>query len=128
MKKDFLKIGAIIVLIVAGLVLSGCGEPRSRYAGTYKSVDTYAGKGNITLSLMEDGRGTWSLAGKTVEFTWVLNNDKIFLYTKPGAILIVTPSEGGNMLSADMTGEWHTGCPANACVVFRRVPEGGQKY
>lgn len=126
MKKDSLKIAAIIALVLVGLVLAGCGEPRSRFAGTYKSVEPYAGKGNITLNLMEDGRGTWALAGKTVEFTWVVNNDKIWLYTKPGAILIVTPSEGGKLLSADMTGEWHPGCPANACVEFRRVPEGGK--
>jgi hypothetical protein len=126
MKKDYLKIGAILVLVLVGLVLAGCGEPRSRFAGTYKSVEPYAGKGNITLNLMEDGRGTWSLAGKTVEFTWVMNNDKIWLYTKPGAILIVTPSQGGEILSADMTGEWHPGCPTNACVEFRRVPEGGK--
>jgi hypothetical protein len=126
MKRDALKIAAIIALVVAGLVLAGCGEPRSRFAATYTSVMPYAGQGNITLKLMEDGRGTWTLAGKTVEFTWVLNNDKIFLYTKPGAILIVTPSQGGKLLSADLTGEWHPGCPANACVEFRRVPEGGK--
>jgi hypothetical protein len=126
MKKDAPKIAALIALVMVGLILAGCGEPRSRFAGTYTSVMPYAGKGNITLNLMEDGRGTWSLAGKTVEFTWVVNNDKIWLYTKPGAILIVTPSEGGKLLSADMTGEWHSGCPANACVEFRRVPEGGK--
>ena len=125
MKNDVLKIAAVFGLILAGLVLAGCGESRSQFAGTYKSVEPYAGKGNITLNLMEDGRGTWALAGKTVEFTWVVNTGKIWIYTKPGAILIVSPSEAGKMLSADMTGEWHPGCPANACVVFRRVPEGG---
>jgi outer membrane lipoprotein-sorting protein len=128
MKTDSMKLTAILGLIMVGLFLAGCGESRTQFAGTYKSVDTYAGKGNITLNLMEDGRGTWALGGKTVEFTWVVNTGKIFIYTKPGAILIITPSEGGNILSADMTGEWHPGCPANACLVFRRVPEGGQQH
>jgi hypothetical protein len=125
MKKNSLRMATVLALIMVGLVLAGCGESRSKFAGAYKSVEPYAGKGNITLNLMEDGRGTWSLGEKTVEFTWVVNAGKIFIYTKTGAILIVTPTEGGKTLTADMTGEWHPGCPANACLVFRRVPEGG---
>jgi hypothetical protein len=125
MKKDFSKLAVVLVLVTMGLVLAGCGESRSRFAGNYKSVETFAGKGNIDLTLQEDGRGTWSLGGKTVEFTWVINDGKIWIYTKTGAILIVTPSEGGKMLSADMSGEWHPGCPPGSCVVFHRVGEGG---
>lgn len=125
MKTDFLKVAALLGLILAGLVLGGCGESRIPFVGTYKSVDPFAGKGNINLNLQEDGKGTWTLGDKAVEFTWVVNEGKIWIYTKTGAILIVTPSDGGKMLSADMTGEWHHGCPPNACVAFKRVPEGG---
>ena len=125
MKKDLLKMAAVVGLVMVGLALAGCGESRSQFAGAYKSVQPFAGKGNIALDLKEDGRGTWALAGKTVEFTWVVNDGKIFIYTKTGAILIVTPSEGGKMLSADMSGEWHAGCPPGSCVVFMRVGEGG---
>lgn len=125
MKKQYLKLAALLGLIMVGLVLAGCGESRSRFAGTYKSAQPFAGKGNINLVLNEDGRGTWTLAGKIVEFTWVINDGKIWFYTKTGAIIIVTPSDGGNMLSADMSGEWHPGCPPGACVVFIRVREGG---
>jgi hypothetical protein len=125
MKKDFLKVAAVLVLLIVGLVAAGCGESRSRYAGTYKSMEPFAGKGNIALDLKEDGRGTWTLGSKTVEFTWVVNDGKIWIYTKTGAILIVTPSEDGKMLSADMTGEWHPGCPPGACVIFKQVQEGG---
>jgi len=125
MKTNVLKMVVVLLLIVTGLVLAGCGESRSGFAGTYKSVEPFAGKGNITLTLYEDGRGTWALAGKTVEFTWVVNDGKIWIYTKTGAILIVTPTEGGKMLSADMSGEWHPGCPPGSCVAFKRVEEGG---
>jgi len=125
MKKDLLKLAAVLGLVLVGLVIAGCGESRSPFAGTYKSVEPFGGKDYIDLSLLEDGKGTWALAGKTVEFTWVVNEGKIWIYTKTGAILIVTPSDGGKMLSADMTGEWHPGCPPNACVVFKRVQEGG---
>jgi hypothetical protein len=125
MKTNFLKLAVVLGLIMVGLILAGCGESRSRFAGTYRSVEPFAGKGNIALDLKEDGRGTWTLGDKTLEFTWVVNDGKIFIYTKTGAILIVTPSDDGKILSADMTGEWHPGCPPNACVVFRRVGEGG---
>ncbi len=125
MKKQYLRVAALLGLIMVGLVFAGCGESRSKFAGTYKSAQPFAGQGNINLVLNEDGRGTWTLAGKIVEFTWVINDGKIWFYTKTGAIIIVTPSDGGNMLSADMSGEWHPGCPPGACVVFIRVREGG---
>ncbi len=88
-------------------------------------METFAGKNYVELELKEDGKGTWTVAGKSVDFTWVVNDGKVWIYTKSGAILIVTPSEGGKVLSADMTGDWHPGCPPNACMVFKRVQEGG---
>lgn len=121
MKKHCLMLSAFLVLIMGGLILGGCGESRTPYAGSYKSVQPFAGKGLIDLNLMEDGRGTWTLSGKTVEFTWTVNEGKIWLYTKTGAIVIVTPSQGGKILSADMTGEWHQGCPPKACVNFKKI-------
>jgi len=125
MKTNCLKLAAVLGLIMVGMLLGGCGESRSPFAGTYKSAQPFAGKNYIDLNLQENGRGTWALAGKTVEFTWVVNDGKIWIYTKTGAIIIVTPSEGGKVLSADMTGEWHPGCPPGACVVFNRVSQGG---
>jgi hypothetical protein len=125
MKKNFLKITVVLGLIMLGLVLGGCGESRSHFAGTYKSVQPFAGDKHVDLDLQENGKGTWTLGGKTVEFTWMVDDGKIFIYTKPGAILVVTPSEGGNLLSADMTGDWHPGCPPGSCVTFKRVKDGG---
>jgi hypothetical protein len=121
MKKNFCKLAAVLALIMMGLILGGCGESLSPYAGTYKSVEPFAGKDHVDLNLQENGKGTWTLGGKTVEFTWVVNDAKIWIYTKTGAIIIVTPSEKGQMLSADMTGDWHPGCPPNACLVFKRI-------
>jgi len=125
MKKNFVKMAAVLGLIMVGLVLGGCGESRSEFAGTYKSMEPFGGKDYINLDLQENGKGTWTLAGKSVEFTWVVNAGKIFIYTKPGAILVVTPIEGGKILSADMTGDWHPGCPPGSCVTFKRVKDGG---
>jgi hypothetical protein len=125
MKKDMLKLAVVLGLIMVGLVMVGCGESRSQFAGKYKSVEPFGGKDHVELELQENGKGTWGLAGKTVEFTWVVNDGKIFIYTKPGAIIVVTPVEGGKMLSADMTGDWHPGCPPGSCVNFKRVKDGG---
>jgi outer membrane lipoprotein-sorting protein len=122
MKKYIMVSGAILGLILSGLVLGGCGESRTPFAGTYRSMEPVAGNNYIDLDLKETGKGTWTLAGKTVEFTWVVNDNKIWIYTKSGAILIVTPSDGGKILSADMSGDWHPGCPPGSCVVFKRVP------
>jgi hypothetical protein len=124
MKKDHQKLAAAVVVILVCLALVGCGESRAPYAGTYQSVEAIGGN-HISLDLKEDGKGTWTLAGKSVEFTWLVNDRKIWVYTKQGAIVIVTPSEGGKILSADMTGDWHPGCPPGSCVNFKRVQEGG---
>ncbi len=125
MKINFLRLAAALALILFGLVLVGCGESRSPYAGTYHSLEKYANK-SFELELKEDGKGTWSQAGKTLaEFTWVVNDGKLWFYMKGGAILIVSPSEGGKVLSADMTGDWHPGCPPNQCVIFKRAQKGG---
>jgi hypothetical protein len=125
MKKNILMLGAVLGLIILGLALGGCGESRSEFAGTYKSVEPFGGKDYINLELQENGKGSWGLGGKTVEFTWVVNTGKIFIYTKPGAIIVVTPLEGGKGLSADMTGDWHPGCPPGSCLNFKRVKDGG---
>jgi hypothetical protein len=125
MKKDHLKLAAALGVIVACLMLSGCGESRTPFVGSYQSVESFGGKDHVNLDLKEDGKGTWSLSGKTVEFTWLVNDGKIWIYTKQGAILIVTPVEGGKILSADMTGDWHPGCPPGSCMNFKRVQEGG---
>jgi hypothetical protein len=125
MKRDSLKLAAVFGLILVGLAFSGCGESRSRFAGVYRSENPVGGKNYVDLDLEADGKGSWALAGNTTEFTWVVNERKIWVYLKTGAIIIITPSAGGEELSADMTGEWHPGCPPNSCVVFKRVSKGG---
>jgi hypothetical protein len=125
MKKNSLKLAAVLGLIMVGLLMGGCGESRSQFAGMYKSDKPFGGKDHIILDLQENGKGTWALGAKSTEFTWVVNEGKIFIYTKPGAILVVTPSDAGKILSADMTGDWHPGCPPGSCVTFNRVTDGG---
>ena len=125
MNRESLRLAAVFGLILVMLAVSGCGESRSRFAGTYRSVNPVGEKNYIDLELEESGKGTWTVAGSTTEFTWVVNDRKIWIYLKTGAIIIITPSGGGEELSADMTGEWHPGCPPNSCVTFKRVTKGG---
>ena len=122
MNKEYFKLAAVLGLILVGLVLGGCGESHSPFVGTYKSVEPFGGKDYINLDLQENGKATWTLGGKSLEFTWVVNDGKIWIYTKTGAIIIITPGQGGKVLSADMTADWHPGCPPGSCVLFKRVP------
>jgi hypothetical protein len=126
MKTNTIKLAAVLGLIMVALLLGGCGESRSPFAGTYKSVEPFGGKNFADLELQDNGKGSWALAGKTImEFTWVVNDGKPWFYLKTGVILIATPSDGGKTLSVDMTGDWHPGCAPGTCVVFKRVGQGG---
>jgi len=117
-----------VVLVWGCLLLGGgCGESRVPFAGTYKSSEPFAGKGHIELVLRSNGEASWTLAedGTALKFKWRVEEGRIWLYTKEGGIIIVTPTAGGKHLSADMTGEWHPGCPMDKCITFDRVKEGG---
>jgi len=90
--------------------------------GTYKSDEIVAGKGHIQLTLKDTGEAEWSWVeeGRTAKFKWRVQDGRIWLYTKEGAIVIVTPSQDGQHLSADMTGDWQEGCPTDKCISFTR--------
>ncbi len=127
MKKSLLRWPVVLGLGWCWLLLAGCGESRAPFAGTYKSTEPFAGKGHIELILRDNGEATWTLAGEgtSLKFKWRVAEGRIWLYTKEGGILIVTPSKDGKHLSADMTGEWHPGCPPDHCINFIREKEGG---
>lgn len=116
-------------LVCSGLFLAGCGESREPYVGIYRSLEPYAGEGHIDLELKEDGEATWKLteSGKIIKFTWRVEGDRLWFYTKEGGIIHVIPREGGRLLNADLTGQWHPACPKDQCVIFERVTGGGSR-
>ena len=126
LRKQVVPLG----LILACLILGGCGESRLPYIGTYRSTEPFAGKDHVTLVLKQGGECTWTLGeeekGTSLEFKWRISDDRIWVYTKGGGIIIITPSEGGKVLSADMSGEWHPRCPPDKCLTFTRINEGGR--
>lgn len=112
--------------VVLGVFLSGCGESREPFVGTYRSMEPYAGKGHIELVLKENGEATWKLGEeKPIKFKWKVDNGRLWLYTKEGGIIHVTPSEGNKKLSCDLTGDWNPSCPAKHCIIFERVETKG---
>jgi hypothetical protein len=127
MKKSLVTTAAVLGLVFCWLFVAGCGESRSPYAGTYRSEKPFAGKGHIGLELKDNGEATWKLVqeGIAIKFKWRVEGDRIWLYTKEGGIIIATPTEGGQKLTVDMTGEWHPSCPAEHCFIFERVKGGG---
>ena len=127
MKKSLVTTAAVLGLVFCWLFVAGCGESRSPYAGTYRSEKPFAGKGHIELELKDNGEATWKLAqeGIAIKFKWRVEENRIWLYTKEGGIIIASPTEGGQKLTVDMTGEWHPSCPAEHCFIFERVKGGG---
>jgi hypothetical protein len=82
---------------------------------------------HIDLELKENGEATWKMpeSGKSIKFKWRVEEGRLWFYTKEGGIIILTPSEEGRKLSADMTGQWHPSCPKDSCVLFERQKGGG---
>jgi len=114
--------GVVLLMFVLGFCCLGCSESREPFVGKYQSLQTIAGKGPFSLELSGDGKGVWQLEGKALlNFSWTVKDGRIWLYTKEGGVYIVTPA--GDMLSADMTGNWHPSCPVDQCITFKRLPE-----
>jgi|UniRef100_A0A7C3V416 hypothetical protein len=122
-----LALMAAASLVLGGLLVLGCGESRQPYAGNYRSLEPYAGKGHVELELKENGEATWKLAqeGMSVKFKWRVEDGQLWFYTKEGGIIHANPTEGGQKLTVDMTGQWHPSCPKEYCIIFQRVKGGG---
>jgi hypothetical protein len=123
-----LKISAATLgMLFCWLILMGCGESSQPFAGTYRSIEPFAGKGHVELELKENGEATWQLAqeGIAIKFKWRAESGRLWFYTKEGGIINATPSEGGKKLMVDMTGQWHPSCPKSNCIAFERVKAGG---
>jgi hypothetical protein len=127
MKRSLVIAAVILGMVFCWLFLAGCGESRQPYAGNYRSVQPFAGKGHVELELKENGEATWKLAqeGTAIKFKWRVEGDRIWFYTKEGGIILATPSEGGQKLTLDMTGQWNPSCPSEHCLLFERVKGGG---
>lgn len=112
---------ALMLLLALG---AGCQDSRASFAGTYRTEEIYAGKGRIELVLKENGEGTWALeqTGEIHKLKWRVTDGRILLYTKEGGVLVLIPSADRRQLAADMTGEWHPGCPPDHCITFSRLP------
>lgn len=110
------------VLVSCAVILSNCGESRTPFVGTYKSDEPLGDKGRIEIVLRDNGEAEWGWgeAGKTTKFKWRVQENRVWLYTTKGAIIIATPSDDKKHLSVDMTGEWHDGCPTDKCIYFTR--------
>jgi hypothetical protein len=69
--------------------------------------------------------GNWPKKERSIKFKWRVEDNRIWVYTKEGGIIHVTPVEGGQKLTVDMTGQWHSSCPVEKCITFERVKGGG---
>jgi hypothetical protein len=126
MRQFAIKCAVVLGLVVGCLAAWGCGESRTPFAGNYSSEAPYADKGYIELLLKENGEATWKLQKdmKELRFKWKVEGDRLFLYTKEGAVIVATPTEGGKKLTVDMSGSWNPSCPVSHCIIFNKVSGG----
>jgi hypothetical protein len=108
-----------LIWLLAALALGGC-KAREPFAGKYQSVNRTP---QITLELKANGEGTWSMGDQQVSFRWEVKKDRIWIHAKGGGVMIGTLA--GDLLSLDISGDLHPGCPPERCVPFKRLPEGG---
>ena len=127
MKQGFMKWVIVLGLVVGWLGPWGCGESRTSFAGNYLSEGPFADKCRISLNLKENGEAIWKLEKemRELKFKWKVEGDRLFLYTPEGAVIVVTPTEGGKKLTLDMSGNWNPSCPVNQCIVFDKVSGAG---
>ena len=126
MNRSLMISAATLGMVLCCLFFMGCGESRQPFAGTYRSVEPFAGKGHIELELKENGEATWKLAqeGIAIKFKWRAEDGRLWLYTREGGIIHATTNDGGRKLTVDMTGQWHPSCPKDRGITFERVKEG----
>lgn len=127
MKRGFVIAAPILSLALCWLFLAGCGESRQPFAGHYRSVEPFAGKGHVELELKDNGDATWNLAqeGVAIKFKWRVEGDRLWFYTKEGGIILGSVTEGGKQLTLDMTGQWNPSCTTEHCLRFQKVKGGG---
>jgi hypothetical protein len=127
MKQGLMTWALILGLVAGGLATWGCGESRAPFAGNYRSEAPFADKGHISLSLKENGEATWRLEKdvKELKFKWKVESGRLFLYTKEGAVIVVTPTEAGKKLTVDMSGSFNPSCPVNQCIIFDKLSGEG---
>jgi hypothetical protein len=127
MRRGLMVSAAALGMLLCWLVVMGCGESRQPFAGNYRSLEPFAGKGHIDLELKENGEATWKLAqeGIAIKFKWRTEGGQLWFYTKEGGIIHAIPGNGGKTLMVDMTGQWHPSCPKDNCIAFERVKGAG---
>ncbi len=112
----------ILTLLWGGVALPGC-KAREPYVGKYQSVVEIPESGRIVLELKGNGEGIWTLGDQRTVFRWEVKQEKVWLHTKGGGVLIGTPV--GDELTLDMSGDLRPCCPVEKMVKFKRLPEGG---
>lgn len=74
MKKTFLSIGVIAILVAALFVLTGCGEKNEE---PLTLVGSWQHSSGYTYTFNADKTGTYSIDGRFMEFTYEDKGDKV---------------------------------------------------
>lgn len=84
-KKNYMRF--LLILLISAMIC-GCSGQQDKLIGKYRAVnmgpkDSVA----VTLELLADGKGFWSMEIDNAPFRWDLYQNRIRLHTKSGGVI-----------------------------------------
>ena len=79
----------LMMVLVFSLLLAMSCQDRGRLSGRYAAGgDENQDSLTISLELMANGQGSWSIEEDNVSFKWELRKGEIWLHTKSGGVIV----------------------------------------
>lgn len=80
---------SITMVLVFSLLFTMSCQDRGRLSGRYAAGgDENQDSLTISLELMANGQGSWSIEEDNVSFKWELRQTEIWLHTKSGGVIV----------------------------------------
>jgi len=79
----------LMMVLVFSLLLAMSCQDRGRLSGRYAAGgDENQDSLTISLELMANGQGSWSIEEDNVSFKWEIRENEIWLHTKSGGVIV----------------------------------------
>ena len=79
----------LMMVLVFSLLLAMSCQDRGRLSGRYAAdVGKNRISPTISLELMPNGQGSWSIEEDNVSFKWEIRENEIWLHTKSGGVIV----------------------------------------
>jgi len=79
----------LMMVLVFSLLLAMSCQDKGRLSGRYAAGgDENQDSLTISLELMANGQGSWSIEEDNVSFKWEIRENEIWLHTKSGGVIV----------------------------------------